>query len=46
VRATLYDSLGTLYVMGLYDEYEEAVAEVRDVLPALHFCNIMLRYCG
>lgn len=28
VRATLFDSLGTLYVMGLYDEYEAAVAEV------------------
>ena len=28
VQATLFDSLGTLYVMGLHDEYEQAVAEV------------------
>lgn len=28
VRATLYDSLGTLFVMGLREEYEQAVAEV------------------
>jgi mannosyl-oligosaccharide alpha-1,2-mannosidase len=28
VRATLFDSLGTLYVMGLYEEYEQAVAQV------------------
>jgi hypothetical protein len=28
VRATLYDSLGTLYVMGLHDEFRSAVAEV------------------
>jgi mannosyl-oligosaccharide alpha-1,2-mannosidase len=28
VRATLFDSLGTLYVMGLHEEYEQAVAEV------------------
>lgn len=28
VRASLYDSLGTLFVMGLREEYEQAVAEV------------------
>jgi len=28
VHATLFDSLGTLYVMGLRDEYEQAVAQV------------------
>ena len=27
MRATLFDSMGTLYVMGLYQEYEQAVAE-------------------
>jgi hypothetical protein len=28
VRASLFDSLGTLFVMGLHDEYEQALAEV------------------
>jgi hypothetical protein len=28
VRATLFDSLGTLFVMGLHEEYEQALAEV------------------
>ena len=28
VRASLFDSLGTLFVMGLHEEYEQALAEV------------------